>query len=613
MISLVGINILLLANLGGNVLASGGEDVAGIEWLADTMDQYHGVFSVYVDASAGGNNFNCRGFIGSSDDLVSEKQDFAIDPHSGLTCIRISVKASDRQWAGCYYMNGILQGNDRHPSPNWGDTPNAGVDLTGANKLTFWAKGETGTEQIEFFALGVGRDQHTGTPIKPHPDSSPKIGTGLITLSADWTMYTLDLSTSDLSYVLGGFGWSASTKASTATVFYLDDIYYDLQRLHAPRFLNSYKAITSDITARSILPNAAYTYDNAVAMIAFLAVGENERARLIADALVYAQNHDRYFDDGRIRNAYQSGHLIVPPGWAPYGKAGTVRMPGGPGGKKWLEDQQAVGTDTGNMAWSILALLACYDINGGSRYLDAAIRMGDWIENKVRDERGNGGYVAGYSGTEPNQVPLQYKSTEHNLDLYPAFKRLSAITGDPRWNASAAHAYNFVMSMWNHLEGRWHVGTTKDGVTINPHRALDCQPWALLALKDLPRSYEVALQFAERFHRVPGAWGFDFDDDQDGIWFEGTAQMATAYMLTGQEDKAAKVLSVVVGGRAPSGGMYATNVAMLTTGLDNPDGSDWVYYHRQHVGAAAWAVIAQTRTNPFWLGTPFGKIFRQNL
>jgi hypothetical protein len=135
----------------------------------------------------------------------------------------------------------------------------------------------------------------------------------------------------------------------------------------------------------------------------------------------------------------------------------------------------------------------------------------------------------------------------------------------------------------------------------------------LLALKDLPRSYEVALQFAERFHRVPGAWGFDFDDDQDGIWFEGTAQMATAYMLTGQEDKAAKVLSVVVGGRAPSGGMYATNVAMLTTGLDNPDGSDWVYYHRQHVGAAAWAVIAQTRTNPFWLGTPFGKIFRQNL
>jgi hypothetical protein len=58
-ISLVAMSIFLLANVGGSVLASGPEDVAGIKWLADTMDQHHRAFSVYTDASAGGNNFNC--------------------------------------------------------------------------------------------------------------------------------------------------------------------------------------------------------------------------------------------------------------------------------------------------------------------------------------------------------------------------------------------------------------------------------------------------------------------------------------------------------------------------------------------------------------------------
>lgn len=101
-------------------------------------------------------------------------------------------------------------------------------------------------------------------------------------------------------------------------------------------------------------------------------------------------------------------------------------------------------------------------------------------------------------------------------------------------------------------------------MTINSHRALDCQPWALLALKDLPSSYYVALDFAETHNQVPGSWGFDFDDDKDGIWYEGTGQMSTAYMLTGQGSKARDVLNEIDSGRAASGGMYATNVETLT-------------------------------------------------
>ncbi|PXF59348.1 MAG: hypothetical protein C4B58_03270 [Deltaproteobacteria bacterium] len=590
--------------------ASAADNTPDTSWLAEVMDQYHQVFSVYIDASAGGNNFNHRGYMGSSMGLARGKEDHTMNPHSGLSCIQVTVDAAYNQWAGFYYMNGILEGDDRQPKANWGDTPDAGLDLTGATKLTFWAKGETGTERVEFFALGVGRNPDTGIPMKPYPDSSPKIGTSLTTLSTNWTEYTLDLSGLDLSYVLGGFGWAAPTRTSSPIVFYLDDIYYDLPRLDAPRLLTSYKTINSEFAADTILRNMAYTYDNAMAILSFLAVGENDRAKLIADALVYAQNHDRYFTDGRIRNAYQSGELILPPGWTPHCKVGTVRMPGwwDSDAENWFEDQFAVGTATGNMAWTMLALLAYYDVNGRIQYLEAAERMGNWVETCMRDERGDGGYMGGYTWWEPNQVRLEYKSTEHNLDLYAAFTRLYNITGDSKWSAMAQHAYDFVMSLWNDTEGHWYVGTTEDGMTINLHRALDCQPWTLLALQDLPSSYYVALDFAEMHNQVPGTWGFDFDDDKDGIWYEGTGQMATAYMLTGQESKAGNVLNEIVGGRAPSGGMYATNVVTMTTGFDNPDGSEWVYYRREHVGATSWAVMAETRSNAFWLGTPSGII-----
>ena len=64
--------------------------------------------------------------------------------------------------------------------------------------------------------------------------------------------------------------------------------------------------------------NAAYVYDNALAGLALLAGGEREAASRIGDALVLAQNDDRYWKDGRLRNAYQAGPMSIPaklPGW----------------------------------------------------------------------------------------------------------------------------------------------------------------------------------------------------------------------------------------------------------------------------------------------------------
>src|SRR5262245_33417040 len=145
-------------------------------------------------------------------------------------------------------MNGTLQGVEQSPQANWGTVPNAGVNLTGATALTFFARSAVNGVQVEFFVGGVGRDPATGAPTSPHPDSSPRHpaqGTRS-TLTTEWQPIRIDLAGRDLSYVLGGLGWVADGDHNPAGAeFFLDDIQFELdparreQRLNEPRFLRS--------------------------------------------------------------------------------------------------------------------------------------------------------------------------------------------------------------------------------------------------------------------------------------------------------------------------------------------------------------------------------------
>jgi hypothetical protein len=322
------------------------------------------------------------------------------------------------------------------------------------------------------------------------------------------------------------------------------------------------------------------------------------------------QNHDRYFDDGRLRNAYQAGDLRLPPGWNPNGKSGTVRMPGRSDETgTWWEDAVQVGTSAGNSAWAMLALLAAFESLGDSPYLEAAIRLGSWVENNCGVGGVLGGYSGGFEGWEPGpqnpgQTRLLYRSTEHNLDLYAAFSRLAGMTGEQVWSERAQHARTFVEGMWNANDGHFWTGTmgTMEGddtinTTVVP---LDAQSWTLLAMRDWQQDPDHlrALSYAETHCSVSG--GFDFDSDQEGVWVEGTAQMGVVY-----RSLASAAFEQVLQGLQPlrgsNGGFPATSLEELHAG---PSASPWwTYYHRYHVGATAWVGLAECGTNPFWFPT----------
>ncbi|MEN6425145.1 MAG: hypothetical protein ABFE13_07270 [Phycisphaerales bacterium] len=581
--------------------------------LYEVMDQYHQSFDVYTDLSAAGNHFVMFGRMSSVGDggKVATDPGCETSPHSGATCIENRFTAAGFNWGGYYLMNGVLEGDETQPKANWGEYPDAGIDLSGATRLTFWARGQSGGERVEFLVFGVGRDSITGIPTEPYPDSSPKRTLGYIALSDVWTQYSIDLTGTDLSYVLGGFAWvtDAMEDGYQDIVFYLDDIRYDKSRLDAPRFLVSFQTIPSGADFDTINRNVAFVYDNALTLLALLCRGGSEdveRARLIADALVYAIDHDRAFEDGRLRNAYQAGDLALPAGWTPHGKEHTVRMPGwsDPNGSGWLEDKGHVGTHTGNVAWAILSLLTYYERAGGSQYLDAARTLGTWIETRTKDTRGAGGYKGGYEGWETTstnpagQTPLLWKSTEHNLDVYAAFTRLYDATGEIAWQERAQHARQFVEAMWDEAQQHFWTGTTEDGITLNKdHVPVDIQAWAVTVLGQ----YQSALGWCEQncHVEVDGFTGFDFDDDKDGVWFEGTAQMALAYRIGDQADKSNDLLGQLreaqaSGPNANGKGIIAASHDGVTTGFG------WEYFSRLHVGATAWYAFAEMGYNPFW-------------
>ncbi|WP_247434216.1 hypothetical protein [Bradyrhizobium sp. 44] len=327
-----------------------------------------------------------------------------------------------------------------------------------------------------------------------------------------------------------------------------------------------------------------------MAAIALVGCGEQDKARRIGAAVLWAIDNDRTWNDGRLRNAYAAGVVAN----------GPVKLPGwwDSTQNKWLEDRYQVGSDNGNIAWAMLALLSIDDVNTGSRFRDGAARLGTWVAQWA-DRRGTGGFTGGTFGHEPTPELRTWKSTEHNTDLAAAFGLLATRTGDPHWSDLAKAAELFVDTMWDPACGCFAAGTAEDGVTRNPILALDAQVWPLTALPGAAMRFASAINTADQRMKVNE--GFSYGEDRDGVWTEGTSQMALLLKLLGRTAEAKSLVAVIESQRSPDGGFYATSVGALPTGfmLDTDPAKPRLYFRLPHLGAASWAALAEQGFNPF--------------
>jgi hypothetical protein len=354
--------------------------------------------------------------------------------------------------------------------------------------------------------------------------------------------------------------------------------------LGGPGLLRSYDTQPGVAPFDLTQANTAYIYDNAATGLALLAAGNTAAAGRIADALATAQSNDRAYRDGRLRNAYRAG---------PAPAAGPYPLPGwwDPTASTWLEDAYQAGTATGVLAWAILLWAAL-----GPAYRAPAHRAADFIAANLRAARG---FSGGFIGFEPHPRRLAWVSTEHNVDLAAAFAAIGR-------TQDAAHAAAFVAAMWQPAQGRFAMGLKPDG-TLNDASALDANLWPLLSADPRP-PWRTAFAWVLARHGLPagarpsGIEGVDFDTDMDGIWLEGTAYVALAAQRLEQPDIAARMMATLRANTARSGLIYASTTPTLTTGLAtgvDGDTPDFLYFRRPHIGATAWAVLAQLDASPF--------------
>ncbi|MBV9280167.1 MAG: Tat pathway signal sequence domain protein [Chloroflexi bacterium] len=395
--------------------------------------------------------------------------------------------------------------------------------------------------------------------------------------------------------------------------------------------------LTQSYSDQQGLQSTAFVYDNALQILAYVPSTRSAvrlaRARVLGDSLLYAQQHDPVYHDGRLRDAYFVAPSFVQPD-------GTVQLAGAP--------FYFYGSAVGNMAWAGLALVRLYALTRNGPYLDGAERLGAWIVANAYDTRGAGGYTG---GVDAGNNKLMYKATEHNIDVYAFFTILAGLTGNATytglsqsWSQLARHALTFVQAMWNPDGGFFWTGTGNDGATINKSVIPeDVQTWSYLAMRDnayarsidwatsnlavtdTPQSINSSLSGNQSFsgvtfsnaskHPVPPSFSYA-PVDPDGVWFEGTGHAADALLYRnapasggvfridrqlasyylGNIELAQEQLGkgqTVGGKQIPAG----TGIQASSSPLDT--GFGYGYFPHLHIGATSWYILAALGSNPF--------------
>jgi hypothetical protein len=160
--------------------------------------------AVYEDGSS--SPWAPSGWMGTHDALSMDTE-CTESPRSGKTCLEFTYDEPG-MWVGVAWQ---------HPANDWGDQP-GGFDLTGAKKLTFWARGKEGGEKID---VGVGL---LGTE-KDYYDTA-KVERKGVKLKREWKRYSIDLDGQDLTRIKTPFVWALGGRGRPVT-FYLDDIRFE--------------------------------------------------------------------------------------------------------------------------------------------------------------------------------------------------------------------------------------------------------------------------------------------------------------------------------------------------------------------------------------------------
>ncbi len=296
--------------------------------------------------------------------------------------------------------------------------------------------------------------------------------------------------------------------------------------------------------------NKSYVYDNALAAIANIAMGNFGLAKEILDTLAYeAQKNSQ---------------------GAPY--------------ERYLyTDTSGAGQGTaysGNAAW-LLQAMNIYQKRQGNIYFNTQKKLADFI--LTLQDPADGG-IWGYSGSG-------WKSTEHNIAAYAALRNFGRINILPDYVTKAEKIKTFLKSsaVWDGVRfGRGAWDTTE---------VVDVQALGVIVLGS---AYSNALTWAETTLKVTRPYntttvtGFDFNNDRDTAWIEGTLQMALAFSKIGNTTKGNYYYNQAIKTRQSDGSL------LLVT---NPGtaSDEWYMQPWRSIAPTCWLIFYYMNFNPLVL------------
>jgi hypothetical protein len=309
---------------------------------------------------------------------------------------------------------------------------------------------------------------------------------------------------------------------------------------------------------------AGWTYDAAVAAIAFTALQRPDLAKQLLAGLHHIQAND-----GSFSFAYQPDRV------AP------------------LIGEQYIGS----MAWVVMAANFYEQRTGDSAFAPLSVSALDFIDRfVVRDPASplDGGVSMG-------PVAPQTYSTEHNVDAFSAYSWRGRLSNRPEYLDTALRLQQFIFrelpaTRPGAEDFHFKVGQRDASLYLDP------QSWTTLAFASdgaLTARLERALTVAERRLRVTsgrsgsvsGLLGFRdaAHADPDKVWVEGTEGMVAARLALGQTDLARTYHQQTIRVQTGAGGLpYAS---------ENAEG----WSTRPSVAGTAWFLLNRTwpPTNPF--------------
>ncbi|KAA6457490.1 Tat pathway signal sequence domain protein [Acidobacteria bacterium AB60] len=387
------------------------------------------------------------------------------------------------------------------------------------------------------------------------------------------------------------------------------------------RMIQSY----SDQIAGGTFASTAFVYDNAVALLAYLARGRGDdlqRAVILGNALLYAQQNDPAAD-GRFRQAYYAG----------VNNGGVYVATGLP---------YFQGSAVGDVAWAGIALAQLYARTGVPAFLQAAVKAATFIDVTTKDPNAPGGFFFGNGQTN--------KSTEHNIDCYALFSMLARLTGNATWQTEANYAKAFVEAMFDAPSGHFWTGTSDPTNIFYNNSPEDVNTWSYLAFQDPAYASSVDwvktnLATTDTSFAYNNGWAYntglkarvsgmtfaslsklgtvlgDTTVDADAVWLEGTGHLiaalfsrrlppgqdmpgfhgdvALAYSLLESCQIAQSTLGAgqtVAGKPLVQGQGLTASTSILNTGFG------FNYFPCLHIGATGWYLIGAQQNNPLILG-----------